>query len=143
MSDGWKGRRRARKRGKMVREKRILVREKSVKSQGISFQTKSGHPGKELDVHKTKQKRGRNRTTTLLVLDSSMQRGRWEFRLNQRIWLRLSSVFESLRISFLKIFLVISIHYYETRLLNLRPSKGCQNQENHSIANWQHTSREK
>ena len=28
----------------MVREKLILVREKSVKSQGISFQTKSGHP---------------------------------------------------------------------------------------------------
>ena len=61
---------------------------------------------KELDVHKTKQKRDRNRTTTSLVLDSSMQRGRWEFRLNQRIWLRLSSVFESRRISFLKIFLV-------------------------------------
>ena len=57
---------------------------------------------KELDVHKTKQKRDRNRTTTSLVLDSSMQRGRWEFRLNQRIWLRLSSVFESRRISFLK-----------------------------------------
>ena len=36
---------------------------------------------KELDVHKTKQKRDRNRTTTSLVLDSSMQRGRWEFRL--------------------------------------------------------------
>ena len=61
---------------------------------------------KELDVHKSKRKRGRNRTTTSLVLDSSMQRGRWEFRLNQRIWLRLSSVFESRRISFLKIFLV-------------------------------------
>ena len=59
---------------------------------------------KELDVHKTKQKRDRNRTTTSLVLDSSMQRGRWEFRLNlgQRIWLRLSSVFESRRISFFK-----------------------------------------
>ena len=28
-------------------------------------------------------------------------------RLNQRIWLRLSSVFESRRISFLKIFLVV------------------------------------
>ena len=61
---------------------------------------------KKLDVHKTKRKRGRNRTTTSLVLDSSMQRGRWEFRLNQRIWLRLLSVFESRRISFLKIFLV-------------------------------------
>ena len=60
---------------------------------------------KKLDVHKTKRKRGINRTTTSLVLDSSMQRGRWEFRLNQRIWLRLSSVFESRRISFLKIFL--------------------------------------
>ena len=35
---------RARKRGKMVREKLTLVREKSVKSQGISFQIKSGHP---------------------------------------------------------------------------------------------------
>ena len=67
---------------------------------------------KELDVHKPKRKRGRNRTTTSLVLDSSMQRGRWEFRLNQRIWLRLSSVFESRRISFLKIFLVrITINY--------------------------------
>ena len=63
---------------------------------------------KELDVHKTKQKRDRNRTTTSLVLDSSMQRGRWEFFLNQRIWLRLLSVFESRQISFLKIFLVIN-----------------------------------
>ena len=62
---------------------------------------------KELDVHKTKQKRDRNRTTTSLVLDSSMQRGRWEIRLNQRIWLGLSSVFESRRISFFKIFLVL------------------------------------
>ena len=61
---------------------------------------------KELDVHKTKQKRDRNRTTTSLVLDSRMQRGRWEFPLNQRIWLRLSSVFERCRISFFKIFLV-------------------------------------
>ena len=61
---------------------------------------------KELDVHKAKQKRDRNRTTTSLVLDSSMHRGKWEFRLNQRIWLRLSSVFESRRISFFKIFLV-------------------------------------
>ena len=68
---------------------------------------------KELDVHKTKQKRDRNRTTTSLVLDSSMQRGRWEFRLNQGIWLRLSSVFESRRISFLKIFLVIIIILYK------------------------------
>ena len=63
---------------------------------------------KELDVHKTKQKKDRNRTTTSLVLDSSMRRGRWEFRLNQRIWLRLSSVFESRRISFMKIFLVLN-----------------------------------
>ena len=63
---------------------------------------------KELDVHKTKQKRDRNRTTTSLVLDSSMRRGRWEFRLNQRIWLRLSSVFESRRISLMKIFLVLN-----------------------------------
>ena len=62
---------------------------------------------KELDVLKTKQKRDRNRTTISLVLDSSMQSGRWEFRLNQRIWLRLSSIFESRRISFFKIFLVI------------------------------------
>ena len=61
---------------------------------------------KELDVHKTKQKRDRNRTTTSLVLYSRMQRGRWEFPLNQRIWLRLSSVFESRQISFFKIFLV-------------------------------------
>ena len=62
---------------------------------------------KELDVHKTKQKRDKNRTTTSLVLDSSMQSGSSEFRQNQRIWLRLSSVFESRRISFFKIFLVI------------------------------------
>ena len=55
---------------------------------------------KELYMHKTKQKRDKNRTTTSLVLDSSMQSGRWEFRQNQRIWLRLSSVFESRRISF-------------------------------------------
>ena len=68
---------------------------------------------KELDVHKTKQKRDRNRTTTPLVLDSSMQRGKWEFRLNQRIWLRLSSVFESRRISFFKIFLVRVIALFE------------------------------
>ena len=32
------------KRSIMVREKWVLVREKSVKSQGISFQPKSGHP---------------------------------------------------------------------------------------------------
>ena len=32
------------KRDKIVREKLIFVREKSVKSQGISFHTKSGHP---------------------------------------------------------------------------------------------------
>ena len=69
---------------------------------------------KELDVHKTKQKRDRNRTTTSLVLDSSMQRGRWEFRLNQLIWLRLPSVFESRRISFLKIFLVSNYKSMET-----------------------------
>ena len=61
---------------------------------------------KELDVHKTKQNRDKNRATTSLVLDSSMQSGRWEFHQNQRIWLRLSSVFESRRISFFKIFLV-------------------------------------
>ena len=71
---------------------------------------------KELDVHKTKQKRDKNRTTTSLDLDSSMQSGRWEFRQNQRIWLRLSSVFESRRISFFKIFLVavsdIFVHFF-------------------------------
>ena len=38
-----------RMRGKMVREKQIFVREKSVKSQGISFQTRSGHPENECD----------------------------------------------------------------------------------------------
>ena len=70
---------------------------------------------KELDVHKTKQKRDRNRTTTSLVLDSSMQRGKWEFRLNQRIWLRLSSVFESRRISFFKIFLVVNLNLWRER----------------------------
>ena len=40
-------------------------------------------------------------------------------------------------------FILISIHYYENRLRNLHPSKSCQNQENHSIGNRQHTSREK
>ena len=74
---------------------------------------------KDLDVHKTKQKRDRNRTTISLVLDSSMQRGRWEFRLNQRIWLRLSSVFESRRISFFKIFLV-SLHFAYLCLDNVK-----------------------
>ena len=33
-------------------------------------------------------------------------------RLNQRIWLRLSSVFESHRISFLKIFLVVFVVFF-------------------------------
>ena len=37
-------------------------------------------------------------------------------RLNQRIWLRLSSVFESRRISFLKIFLVRIISIYSIYL---------------------------
>ena len=57
---------------------------------------------KELDVHKTKQKRDRNRTTTSLVLDSSMQRYRREFRLKPANLLRLLSVSESRRISFFK-----------------------------------------
>ena len=72
-------------------------------------------------VHKTKQKRDRNRTTTSLVLDFSMQRGIWEFRLNQRIWLRLSSVLESRRISFFKIFLVslsgICLGYFDVKIV--------------------------
>ena len=42
--------------------------------------------------------------------------GRLEFRLNQRIWLRLSSVFESRRISFFKIFLVSSANSLDSGL---------------------------
>ena len=42
-ADGCKERRCVRKCFKLVREKLILVREKFVKSQGISFQTKGGH----------------------------------------------------------------------------------------------------
>ena len=56
---------------------------------------------KELDVHKTKQKRDRNRTTTSLVLDSSIQRGRREFRLKPANLVAFKlSVFESCRKSF-------------------------------------------
>ena len=72
----------------------------------LAFGPPAPAPPPGIDVHKTKQKSDRNRATTSLVLDSSIQRGRWEFRLNQRIWLRLSSVFESRRISVLKIFFV-------------------------------------
>ena len=62
---------------------------------------------KELDVHKTKQKRDRNRTTTSLGLDSSNQRSRREFRLKPANLVAFKLlVFESSRISFLKIFLV-------------------------------------
>ena len=62
---------------------------------------------KELDVHKTKRKRGRNRTTTSLVLDSSMQRGRWEFRPNQRICCVYRQYLRAAEYLFLKIFLVL------------------------------------
>ena len=59
-------------------------------------------------MHKTKQKRDRNRTTTLLVLDSSMLRGRRKFRLKPANLVAFKlSVFESRRISFLKIFLAL------------------------------------
>ena len=62
---------------------------------------------KELDVHKTKQKRDRNRTTTSLGLDYSNQRSRREFRLKPANLVAFKlSVFENRRISFLKIFLV-------------------------------------
>ena len=55
-------------------------------------------------MHKTKQKRDRNRTTTSLVLDS---RGSRKFRLKPANLVSFKlSVFESRRISFLKIFLV-------------------------------------
>ena len=59
----------------------------------------------ELSVHKTKQKRDRNRTTTSLVLDS---RGSRKFRLKPANLVAFKlSVFESRRISFLEIFLVM------------------------------------
>ena len=62
---------------------------------------------KELDMQKIKQKRDRNRTTTSPGLDSSKQRGRREFRLKPANLVAVKlSVFESRRISFLKIFLV-------------------------------------
>ena len=54
-------------------------------------------------MHKTKQKRDRNRTTTLLVLDSSMLRGRRKFRLKPANFVAFKlSVFETRRISFFK-----------------------------------------
>ena len=59
-------------------------------------------------MHKTKQKRDRNRTTTSLVLDSSMLRGRRKFHLKLANLVAFKLlVFESRRISLLKIFLVI------------------------------------
>ena len=65
---------------------------------------------KELAVHKTKHKRDRNRTTTSLVLDSSMLRGRRKFRLKPANLAAFKlSVFKGRRISFLKIFLVIIV----------------------------------
>ena len=61
-------------------------------------------------MHKTKQKRDRNRTTTSLVLDSSRLRGIRKFRLKPANLVEFKlSVFESRRISFLKIFLVLYI----------------------------------
>ena len=63
-------------------------------------------------MHKTKQKRDRNRTTTSLVLDSSMLRGSRKFRLKPANLVAFKlSVFERHRISFLKIFLVLSEVY--------------------------------
>ena len=54
-------------------------------------------------MHKTKQKRDRNRTTTSLGLDSSMLRGRRKFRLKPANLVAFKlSVFESRRISFFK-----------------------------------------
>ena len=56
-------------------------------------------------MHKTKQKRDRNKTTTSLFLDS---RGSRKFRLKPANLVAFKlSVFESRQISFLKIFLVI------------------------------------
>ena len=55
---------------------------------------------KELDVHKTKQKRNRNKTTTSLVLDSCMRMDRREFRLKPANLVEFTLVFESHRISF-------------------------------------------
>ena len=70
---------------------------------------------KELAMHKTKQKRDRNRNTTSLVLDSNMLRGRREFRLKPANLVAFKlSVFESRLISFLKIFLVGFSFYFPT-----------------------------
>ena len=56
-------------------------------------------------MHKTKQKRDRNGTTASLVLDSMGER---KFRLKPANLVAFKlSIFESRRISFLKIFLVI------------------------------------
>ena len=50
----------------------------------------------ELAVHKTKQKRDRNRTTTSLVLEFSMLRGRKDFRIKPANLVAFKlSVFES------------------------------------------------
>ena len=67
-------------------------------------------------MHKTKQKRDRNRTTTSLVLDSSMLRGRRKFRLKPGNLVAFKlSVFESRRISFLKIFLVYILFTFKAK----------------------------
>ena len=58
-------------------------------------------------MHKTKQNRDRNRTTTSLVLDSSMLRGRKKCRLKPANLVAFKlSVFESPRISFLRYLLL-------------------------------------
>ena len=72
-------------------------------------------------MHKTKQKRDRNRTTTSLVLDSSMLRGRRKFRLKPANLVAFKlSVFESRRISFLKLFLVIDIPMFYLKYLTMQ-----------------------
>ena len=64
---GWpKSEKEAVKRGILVREKWILVRDKSVKSQGISFQTKSGHP--EIYESKGSDQPVATQSQTLIIL---------------------------------------------------------------------------
>ena len=72
-------------------------------------------------MHKTKQKRYRNITTTSLVLDSSMLRGRRKFRLKPANLVAFKlSIFKSRRISFLKIFLVVLLQWPAKALRNRR-----------------------
>ena len=76
-------------------------------------------------MHKTKQKRDRNRTTTSLVLDSSMLGGRRKFRLKPANLVAFKlSVFESRRISFFKDIACYQ-SFYNEKLFYLTAEKKC------------------